>query len=45
MGYIQSGKEQGATVHIGGERHGSEGYFIQVWLSENNDCYALSLIK
>jgi aldehyde dehydrogenase (NAD+) len=28
MGYIKSGKEQGATVHTGGERHGSEGYFI-----------------
>ncbi|KAF8158618.1 aldehyde dehydrogenase [Mycena galopus ATCC 62051] len=29
MGYIASGKESGATVHIGGERHGTEGYFIQ----------------
>ncbi|OJA09451.1 hypothetical protein AZE42_02624 [Rhizopogon vesiculosus] len=29
MGYIKSGKEEGATVHIGGERHGDEGYFIQ----------------
>lgn len=29
MGYIKSGKEDGATVHIGGERHGNEGYFIQ----------------
>ncbi|KAF8472255.1 aldehyde dehydrogenase [Russula ochroleuca] len=29
MGYINSGKEQGAKVHIGGERHGSEGYWIQ----------------
>ncbi|KAJ7478692.1 aldehyde dehydrogenase [Mycena galericulata] len=29
MGYIDSGKEEGATVHIGGERHGTEGYFIQ----------------
>ncbi|KAG1905320.1 putative 1-pyrroline-5-carboxylate dehydrogenase [Suillus fuscotomentosus] len=29
MGYIKSGKEEGATVHIGGERHGNEGYFIQ----------------
>jgi len=30
MGYIQKGKEEGATVALGGERHGSEGYFIQV---------------
>ena len=29
MGYINSGKEQGARVHLGGERHGSEGYWIQ----------------
>ncbi|KAF7335648.1 Aldehyde dehydrogenase 5 [Mycena venus] len=29
MGYIESGKESGATVHVGGERHGTEGYFIQ----------------
>jgi aldehyde dehydrogenase (NAD+) len=29
MGYIRSGKEEGAIVHIGGERHGNEGYFIQ----------------
>ncbi|KAF7369502.1 Aldehyde dehydrogenase 5 [Mycena venus] len=29
MGYIASGKESGATVHIGGDRHGTEGYFIQ----------------
>jgi aldehyde dehydrogenase (NAD+) len=29
MGYIESGREQGATIHVGGERHGNEGYFIQ----------------
>jgi aldehyde dehydrogenase (NAD+) len=29
MGYIESGKSEGATVHTGGERHGNEGYFIQ----------------
>ncbi|CCM02708.1 uncharacterized protein FIBRA_04814 [Fibroporia radiculosa] len=29
MGYIKSGKEEGATLHIGGERIGTEGYFIQ----------------
>jgi aldehyde dehydrogenase (NAD+) len=29
MGFIQSGKAEGAKVHTGGERHGTEGYFIQ----------------
>ena len=28
MGYIESGKADGATVHHGGERFGDEGYFI-----------------
>ncbi|KAJ7779610.1 aldehyde dehydrogenase [Mycena metata] len=29
MGYINAGKEAGATVHLGGDRHGTEGFFIQ----------------
>jgi aldehyde dehydrogenase (NAD+) len=29
MDYIKSGKEEGAKVVLGGERHGREGYFIQ----------------
>ncbi|AEO71113.1 a652f38a-e95d-4300-aba8-20e64551fc9c [Thermothielavioides terrestris] len=29
MGYIQSGKEEGAKVVTGGERHGDKGYFIK----------------
>jgi aldehyde dehydrogenase (NAD+) len=29
MGYIDSGKSAGATVHHGGERHGEKGFFIQ----------------
>jgi hypothetical protein len=29
MGYIDSGKKDGATVHLGGERHGDEGLFIR----------------
>ncbi|KAG2004264.1 aldehyde dehydrogenase, variant 2 [Coprinopsis cinerea AmutBmut pab1-1] len=29
MGYIDSGKADGATVHLGGKRHGQEGYFIE----------------
>lgn len=28
MSYIDSGKAEGATVHLGGDRHGNEGYFI-----------------
>ena len=29
MGYISSGKEDGARVHLGGERHGEAGYFVK----------------
>jgi len=29
MDYINSGKQQGATVHLGGEQHGTEGYWIK----------------
>ncbi|KAJ5178659.1 Aldehyde/histidinol dehydrogenase [Penicillium coprophilum] len=29
MEYINHGKNEGATVALGGERHGTEGYFIQ----------------
>jgi acyl-CoA reductase-like NAD-dependent aldehyde dehydrogenase len=29
MGYIKSGKDEGATCLLGGDRHGQEGYFIQ----------------
>jgi aldehyde dehydrogenase (NAD+) len=29
MDYIKSGKDEGATINLGGERHGKEGYFIQ----------------
>ncbi|KAJ3555174.1 hypothetical protein NM688_g2722 [Phlebia brevispora] len=29
MGYIESGKEAGATVHLGGVRWGNEGYFVE----------------
>ncbi|KAF0515757.1 aldehyde dehydrogenase [Gigaspora margarita] len=28
MSYIESGKEEGATLLLGGKRHGDEGYFI-----------------
>jgi len=29
LGYIESGKKEGATVECGGGRHGDKGYFIQ----------------
>jgi aldehyde dehydrogenase (NAD+) len=29
MGFIKSGKDEGAKVVIGGERHGTEGFFIK----------------
>lgn len=35
MGYIESGKAEGATVEVGGERHGEKGYFIQPTIFSN----------
>jgi aldehyde dehydrogenase (NAD+) len=35
MGYIKTGKEEGATVEIGGERLGDKGYFIQPTIFTN----------
>jgi aldehyde dehydrogenase (NAD+) len=35
MEYIDSGKQEGATVHIGGDRKGSEGYFINPTIFTN----------
>lgn len=35
MGYINSGKEEGATVEIGGERLGDKGYFIKPTIFSN----------
>jgi aldehyde dehydrogenase (NAD+) len=29
MGYLAKGKEEGATCMVGGERHGTKGYFVQ----------------
>ncbi|GAA5953093.1 hypothetical protein JCM21900_005065 [Sporobolomyces salmonicolor] len=33
--HIQAGKDEGATMHLGGERHGTEGYFIQPTIFTN----------
>lgn len=35
LGYIESGKEQGAKLECGGSRHGSKGYFIQPTIFSN----------
>lgn len=35
MGYIETGKKEGATVELGGERHGDKGYFIQPTIFTN----------
>ncbi|KAI9902016.1 hypothetical protein N3K66_003833 [Trichothecium roseum] len=35
MGYIKSGKEEGAKVEIGGERLGDKGYFIKPTIFSN----------
>jgi aldehyde dehydrogenase (NAD+) len=37
MSYIESGKAAGAKVEIGGERHGTEGYFIKPTIFTNVD--------
>ncbi|KAG2087915.1 aldehyde dehydrogenase family 1 member A3-like protein [Suillus discolor] len=37
MSYNESGKAAGAKVEIGGERHGSEGYFIKPTIFTNVD--------
>jgi aldehyde dehydrogenase (NAD+) len=29
MGYIESGKQEGATVTLGGNRWGTEGYYVE----------------
>jgi aldehyde dehydrogenase (NAD+) len=35
MGYLQSGKEEGATVHVGGEQIGKDGYFVHPTIFTN----------
>ena len=35
MNYIDSGKQEGATVHLGGQRFGNEGYFINPTIFTN----------
>ncbi|KAL7624148.1 aldehyde dehydrogenase (NAD(P)(+)) ald5 [Parahypoxylon ruwenzoriense] len=35
MGYIEEGKKGGATVELGGERHGDKGYFIKPTIFTN----------
>ena len=35
MSYIKSGKEDGATVHYGGEQEGSNGFYVKPTLFTN----------
>jgi aldehyde dehydrogenase (NAD+) len=35
MGYIESGKKDGATVHLGGKQFGKDGYFIEPTIFTN----------
>ena len=35
MEYINAGKKEGATVHLGSERHRNEGYWIQLTVFTN----------
>lgn len=35
LNHIESGKREGATLHLGGERHGTEGFFIKPTIFTN----------
>ncbi|KAJ6541703.1 NAD-dependent aldehyde dehydrogenase [Mycena capillaripes] len=35
MSYIESGKQEGATLHLGGDRFGTEGYYIKPTIFTN----------
>jgi acyl-CoA reductase-like NAD-dependent aldehyde dehydrogenase len=35
LGYIESGKKEGAKLECGGERSGDKGYFIQPTIFSN----------
>lgn len=37
MGYIESGKAEGATVHLGGDRFGTEGFYIKPTIFTNTN--------
>ncbi|CAG8788213.1 726_t:CDS:2, partial [Racocetra persica] len=37
MNYIECGKKEGATLLMGGERHGNEGYFIKPTVFTNTN--------
>ena len=45
MGYIQSGKEEGATLHHGGARVGTEGYFIQPTVILTKDPKSVTMVE
>ena len=35
LNYIESGKKEGATVIMGGNKHGNEGFFVQPTIFTN----------
>ena len=37
LGYLQSGREQGAEAVVGGDRHGHRGYFVQPTILTNTN--------
>jgi aldehyde dehydrogenase (NAD+) len=44
MNYIEAGKSEGATVAIGGDRHGTRGYFVKPTIFTSTLCeYAYSV--
>merc|ERR1712000_579102 len=43
--HIQAGKDEGATVHLGGGRHGTAGYFIDSAIFSRDISRAISVAK
>lgn len=37
LGYVRSGREQGATIAVGGDRFGNEGYFVKPTVITNTN--------
>ena len=45
LGYIKSGKSEGAKLAAGGLRHGDQGYFIQVGKKQDEKKFTLILLN
>ena len=45
MAYIETGKNEGATLEMGGKRHGDQGYYIQPTIFTNVVSFELSGLR